>query len=150
MSKHKTPVGGWLVAAMFTGMLAVSAVPAFAQLSAERRGLWMATSASESILAGRGFGRLTLVNGTLAYDSRNFEWRLALSDIKRISASKQLSDAIEIETVTGQVYFVGILDSQLTRMSPGKAVQAMQHAVRTTAAQAPARSAMVSAGGGSQ
>lgn len=109
----------------------------------------MATSADQASLAGTGFGRLALLDGMLAYDSPGFQWRVALSDIKHVGTSKTVPNALEIESNSGQLYFVGILNSQLTMASPGKAVQMIQRAARTTVAvAAPTPTAAVSGGGG--
>ena len=62
--------------------------------------------------------------------------RLELADVKRVSRSKQVPDALEVESVTGQVYYVGILDGRLTLTSPGKAAQFIQRAVQTALAAA--------------
>ena len=75
--------------------------------------------------------------------------RLELADVKRVSHSKQVTDALEVESVTGQVYYVGILDGRLTLTSPGKAAQFIQRAVQTAPApSAPARTLVAAAGGG--
>lgn len=152
MSRNLNPFAGWAIKLAFTVMLAVAGLPslAHAQSTTPFRGSWMATSATESMLSGRGFGRLTLVEGVLAYQSPGFEWHLELAEIVRIGTSRQVPNALEIESVTGQVYFVGILDGQLTMTSPGKAVRAIERAVRTAPSPAPAPSrATATAAGGS-
>ena len=97
-------------------------------------GLWMATSSNQASLAGNDFGRLAMANGMLSFEATKFEWRLALADVKRIAPSKLVSNTLEVESVTGQVYFVAILDGQLTMTSPGKAAQLIQRAVKTAPA----------------
>lgn len=139
----------WLIKVAVVALLAVPGV-AQAQSADTSRGLWLANSSSEASLAGRDFGRLSMANGVLAFQSSNYGWRVALSDIKRISSSKMLSNALEVETVTGQVYYVGIVDLQLIPTSPGKAVNMIQRAVKTAPAAAPTRTTLVAAGGGSQ
>ena len=52
--------------------------------------------------------------------------------------------------MTGQVYYVGILNGQLVMSSPGKAVHTIQRAVRVAPAPMQAKPAMVAAGGGQQ
>jgi len=140
----------WLIKVTVAGLLGVATMPAVAQAQnqAPLRGLWMAASSNQASLSGSSWGRLSLVEGVLAFQSSNFEWHLALSEIKDIAASKTLSNALEVESVTGQVYFVGILDGQMTMTSPGKAVQIIQRAVRSAPAVVPARSALAAAGGG--
>ena len=108
----------------------------------------MAASSNQASLSGSPWRRLSLVDGVLAFQSSNFEWHLSLSEIKDIAASKTLSNALEVESVTGHFYFVGILDGQLTMTSPGKAVQIIQRAVRSAPAVVPARPALAAAGGG--
>lgn len=142
---NQNPLTNWALKMVFAGVLAVC-VPQWAV--AQARPIWMATSATEASLAGTGHGRLAVINGELAYDSNVFSWRIALSEIKRIAASKQVSNALEVESFAGQRYFVGILDSQLTMTSPGKAVRMLQQAVRSAPAQQPVRTAMVAGGGG--
>lgn len=141
----------WLIKVTVAGLLVVAAIPAIAQAQnqAPPRGVWLAASSNQASLSGNTWGRLTMVEGVLAFESSNFEWRLALSEIKRVAASKELSNALEVESVTGQVYFVGILDSRITMTAPSKAVQAIKRAVRV-APTVPARPTMVAAGGGSQ
>jgi len=143
----KNNLFGWLTKLVVAGLLTLSAASvATAQTADPSRGLWLAISANEASLAGRGFGRLTMVDGVLAYRSTNFEWRLKLAEIKRVGASKALDNALEVESTSGEIYFVGILDGQLTLMSPGKAAQIIQRAVKTAPAPAAARVTMVAGG----
>ena len=137
----------WLIK---VAVVALLAVPGMAQAQDASRGLWMATSSNQASLAGNDFGRLSMANGMLSFQSANYEWRLALADVKRVSPSKQVSDALEVESVTGQVFYIGILNGQLTLTSPGKAAQVIQRAVRTAPAPAPTRTLVAAAGGGSQ
>lgn len=140
---------GWLLTTLAFAILA-TAVPAVSQAqSAGVRGLWMATSADEAMLSGRGFGRLAIDDDMLVYHSSSFTWRLPLTEITRVASSKQVLNALEVESMSGQIYFVAILNGQLTSRAPGKAVRAIQRAVRTAAVAAPpaARTALVAAGG---
>jgi len=138
----------WLIKVTVAGLVVVATMPAVAQAQnqAPLRGLWMAASSNQASLSGNTWGRLRLVDGVLAFQSSNFEWQLALSEIKHIAVSKNLSNALEVESVTGQVFFVGILDGQMTMTSPGKAVQMIQRAVRTAPASSPVRATMVAGG----
>lgn len=138
----------WLVRAMIAGVLA-AAMPSAAQAQSPdpSRGLWLASSANEAALSG-DMGRLTMADGELAFQSNSYKWRLSLSEIKRVASSKNLSNALEVESASGQLFYVGILDAKLLRMSPGKAVQAIQRAVRVAPAPAQARPALVAAAGG--
>lgn len=147
---NKNLLTEWALKVVMASVLAIGAPQlAHAQATDVARPVWMATSANQASLAGTGHGRLTIINGELAYDSPAFSWRLSLSDIKRISASKVVSNALEIEGFGGQRHFVGILDGQLNLASPGKAVQMIQRAVRVAPAPQPARTAIAAAAGGS-
>ena len=147
MSKN-TSFSRTLLQALAIAILAIGFAPALSQAqTVPPRDLWMAASATGSALWGRDFGRLVVEDGVLAFDSAAFDWRLPLSEIKRIGASKRADKAIEIESVSGQVYFVAILNGQLVASSPAKAIQAIQRAVKTAPA-APARSAAAAAAAG--
>ena len=138
----------WILKVAFVALLTV---PGVAQAQNASRGLWMATSSNEASLAGNDFGRLSMADGMLSFQSTKSEWRLALADVRRVSTSKQVSDALEVESVTGQVFYVGILNGQLSLTSPGKAAQMIQRAVKTAPAAAiPVRATLAAAGSGSQ
>lgn len=138
----------WLIK---VAVVALLTVPGVAQAQNASSGLWMATSSNQASLAGNDFGRLVMGNGMLSFEATKFEWRLALADVKRIAPSKLVSNTLEVESVTGKVYFVAILDGQLTMTSPGKAAQMIQRAVKTApAAATPVRATLAAAGGGSQ
>lgn len=140
----------WIVKAAVAVVLVVMPLVAQAQSSSSSRGVWMAASADEASLTGRGFGRLTIADGMLAFQSANYKWRLELSEVARISTSPVLANALEIESRAGQVYYVAILDAQLTPTAPGKAAQAIERAVATAPAPAvPARTTAIVAAGGS-
>lgn len=150
MSKQND-VNGWLLKVLAVAILAVAASPAVSLAqSSGARWTWMAASPNEASVGSRDLGRLILANDMLAFQSTKSEWRLALSEVKRISTSKTLANALEIESLTGQVYNVGILDGQLTVTSPGKALQTIQRAVRIAPAPAalPTRATLATAAGG--
>lgn len=138
---------GWLLKVLAVAIL-LTAAPSvsLAQIN-PARGLWMATSTTESTLSGRGFGRLAVVDDALAYQSPGFDWRLPLSDIKRVAVSKQVPNALEVESVSGKVYYVGILDSKLMMAAPGKALQMIQRAVQTAPEPAPVLATLAAAAG---
>lgn len=137
----------WIVKAAVAVVLVVMPLVAQAQSSSSSRGVWMAASADEASLAGRGFGRLSVADGTLTFHSTTYDWSLELSQVKRISTSLVLANALEIESRAGQVYYVAILDAQLTPTAPGKAAQAIERAVNTAPAPAvPAHTAAVAGG----
>lgn len=150
MSQKSSNVSWWLIKTVLAGILAATAAPSLAQAQATdpSRGTWMASSSNEATLAGRGWGRLTVADGELAFHSPNYEWHLALPDIKRIGTSKDLSNALEVESASGQVYYVAILDGRLMMTSPGKAMQTIQRAVRVAPAPTSARPAITAGGDG--
>lgn len=125
-----------------------SSVTAQAQSRDTSRAFWMAASSNQAVLAGNTWGRLSLLDGVLTFQSSNYNWRLALSEIKRIESSKEASHAFEIESASGQLYYVGILDNTMTMASPGKAVQLIQRAVREAPAPAGQPTMVASGGGG--
>lgn len=124
---------GRLLSALLIAVLAVAGIPSLSQASGTQRDIWIATSATEAPLTGRGFGRLEIEGVELVYYSENFEWRLPLAQLKRVAESKQVANAIEIESNDGKVYLVAILTGQLVPGSPTKALQAIQRAVRAVA-----------------
>jgi hypothetical protein len=130
-----------LLTVMVLAILTVATTPSPspAQTAPAPRDLWMATSATESTLWGRDFGRLSIADGVLTFDSTSFDWRLPLSEIKRVGESKRAEKALEIESISGQVYFVAILNGQLVPGSPVKALQAIQRALKTASAVPGAR-----------
>lgn len=129
-------------------LLAAASTTAQAQ-SRDTRASWMAASSNQGVLAGNTWGRLTLIDGVLTFQSSNYSWRIALSEITRIQSSKEAARAFEVETVTGQRYYVGILDRTMTMASPGKAIQMLQRAVRETPPTISRPTMVAAAGGGS-
>ena len=79
---------------------------------------------------GRSWGRLGLQDGVLRFDSSDYAWRVALSDLKRVEQSKAAPRALEIETFAGTTHFVAILDARLLADSPRKAIQLIQRTMR--------------------
>lgn len=147
MSKNNRP--NLVKVAVAVVLLAMPFV-AQAQSSTSPRGVWMAASADEASLTGRGFGRLTIADGLLAFQSADYEWHLELWEVKRVSGSKLLANTLEIESVEGQVHYVAILDAQLTPTAPGKAARTIERAVSTAPAVSPARATLATASGGSR
>lgn len=94
------------------------------------RGFWMAASGAEPVFTGRSRGRLILEDGQLTFRSADYEWRLTLSEIKRVDESKVASKVFEVESFSGAIYFVAILDAKMLTDSPRKAVQTIQGGVR--------------------
>lgn len=137
----------WLVKIAVAFVLVAMPPVAQAQSSAPVRGVWMAASADEASLTGRGFGRLTIADGLLAFQSADYEWHLELWEVKRVSPSQALANTLEIESVAGQVHYVAILDAQLTPTAPGKAVRTIERAVSRAPAPVPARNTAVAGGG---
>ena len=145
-----TNIARWLVKAVLAGVLALTAMPSLAQAQGAEgaRTSWMAASSNIASLTGHTWGRLTMTEGALAFRSANYEWSLPLTEIKRISSSKDLASAFEIESVTGERYYVGILDGQMMMSSPGRAMQMIQRAARVAPAPVASRPTMVAGGGG--
>lgn len=128
-------------------LMAAASATAQAQTRSTRAS-WMAASSNEAVLTGNTWGRLTLTDDILTFQSSNYSWRIALPEITRIQSSREAARAFVVETVTGQRYYVGILDGTMTMASPGKTIQMLRRAVR----EAPptiSRPTMVAAGGGS-
>lgn len=115
---------------VLAGVLTFLAVVGSASVvHADTRG-WMAASSPESTLTGRSWGRLTLEDDELRFDSPNYKWRVALSQIKRVEASKASPRAFEIETTDGTIHFAAILDAVMMKDSPRKAIYAIQRGMR--------------------
>lgn len=93
-------------------------------------GFWMAASSSESSLTGRSWGGLTLEEGELRFESPVYNWRVALSEIKRVEASKASARAFEIETMSGAIHFAAILNATMVKDSPRKAIEVIQRGMR--------------------
>lgn len=149
MNNMMSSQSAWSIRIALVALLATASVPSIA--GAEQNGdratkTWMAASNTEPSFAPGAWGRLSLVDGELRFQSTNYDWSLALSDIKRLSVSRIADRAFEVETYTGDVYFVAVLDGQMLTDSPRKAVGALQRAVR----EAPATSRQTLVAGGSK
>ncbi len=107
------------------GVLAVVATPTLAAAEGDRVvAVWMASDLSSGI-GGESWGRLVLRDGMVSFRSVDGRqgWDLLLADTNRVQQSKTHSKAVEIESVTGQVYVVSILDSQMLVDSPRRAMR---------------------------
>lgn len=114
-------------------LLAVVTLPSIARANDPAPISWMAASSSEPSFTGRSWGRLTVQDGELRFHSNNYDWRVALSDIKRIDQSKAAPRALEVETFAGATHFITILDSKMLADSPRKAIQMIQRSMREAA-----------------
>ena len=113
------------------GVLALLAVVGSASVvHADTRLGWMAASSSEPSLTARSWGRLSMQDGELRFHSNNYDWRVALSDIKRVDQSKAAPRALEVETFAGATHFIAILDAKMVADSPSKAIQMIQRSMR--------------------
>jgi len=92
--------------------------------------VWMAASSSEPSLTGRSWGRLTVQDGELRFHSNDYDWRVALSDIKRVDQSNAAPRALEVETFAAATHFIAILDAKMMADSPRKAIQMIQRSMR--------------------
>lgn len=66
----------------------------------------------------------------MRFHSNDYEWRVALSDIKRVDQSKAAPRALEVRTFAGTTHFVAILDATMVAHSPRKAIQMIQRSMR--------------------
>jgi hypothetical protein len=124
-------------AAVFMGFLLAS-VPSLARAAGEpapSKAVWMAAVDQQATQSGHAFGKLSLEGGLLSFRSLNGNkgWQLAIADTKRIEASKQLDKAFEIESVSGEVFYVVILDTTLVTDSPRQALQVLSRAMKASA-----------------
>lgn len=97
-------------------------------------GWWMAASGPQPSVSGTNWGRLILKDGVLTFHAATTEWKIDVTDIKRISMSEASDRLFEVESFTGETYYVAILDANMLVDSPRKAVQVIQRAMRATAA----------------
>jgi hypothetical protein len=143
-----TPISRWLVKAVLAGVMALVAMPSPAQAQGAEsvRSVWMAASSNDASLTGPTWGRLTMTAGYLIFQSSNYEWSMPLAEVKRISSSNDR--AFAIESVTGERYYVGILNTQMTFTSARWALQMIRRAVRDAPSSAASRPTMVAGGGG--
>lgn len=145
---NATNFARWIFKMTLTLVLATAATSAtaHAQSGEAARAFWMAASSNEAVLTGNTWGRLGLLDGVLTFQSSNYSWSVALSEITRVESSKETPRAFVIESASGGHFYVGILDGTMTLTSPGKAIQKIQRAVREAPA-AASRAAMAAAGG---
>jgi hypothetical protein len=97
-------------------------------------GLWMAASGPEPSISGTNWGRLILKDGVLTFHASNNEWQLAVSDIKHVAISDVSDQIFEVESYSGERYYVAILGPNLLVDSPRRALQVIQRARRVTTA----------------
>lgn len=147
MGKMMNSQSAWSMRMALVALLATASVPSIA--AAEQNGdrvmkTWMAASNTAPSFALGAWGRLSLMEGDLRFESADYEWSLSLSDIKRLDVSRIADGAFEVETYTGGVFFVSVLNAQMQTDSPGKAVGMLQRAVR----EAPATSRQTLVAGG--
>ncbi|MEO8682913.1 MAG: hypothetical protein ABI665_27950 [Vicinamibacterales bacterium] len=102
----------------------------------QTRSVWMAAVDQRATQSGHAFGKLSLEDGVLSFRSLNGlrGWQLAIADTKRIAASKRLHKTFEIESVSGEVFYVVILNTSLVTDSPKQALQVLGRAMKASAA----------------
>lgn len=115
-----------LAAALFTMQSTVAA----ARGDEATRGVWMASSATPTAAAST-WGRLKLTDGLLAFNASANEWQLAVTEIKKASIDQ--SNRLVVEAVTGDVYYVTILDARMSADSPAQAFKIIQRALKAPA-----------------
>jgi len=102
--------------------------------------VWLAADAGHST-AGPAWGRLVIKDGMLTFHGSLADWTTPLSEIARVSRVKGSDHRIEIETMSGDVLRISILDAAMLPVSPKKAMQLIQRATREGA---PVRRTMAS------
>lgn len=126
--------------ALFLAASQFITLPAAAAPTEDYRNAWMAASGTAPE-PSTNWGRLTLRDGVLRFESASIEWQLALSDIKRASISEKSDRVIALESAAGENYYVTIYGQQLTVESPRRALQLIQKALRAPAARHELRTA---------
>jgi hypothetical protein len=119
--------------ALFVAATQLITAPAVIAAPDEYRSAWMAASGTEPGFSAN-WGRLTLREGVLSFESTNTEWQLPLADIKRAAISEQSNQVIVLEGTTGEKYYVSIHGPQMTVESPRKALHVIRKALRAPAA----------------
>lgn len=121
--------GNWWVGVAMAALVVTMLSPSTARAQSSDT-FWMAASDPAAKLGGDSWGRLMLKGGQLKFNSLRYDWQLALSDIKRVDISTRADEAFEIESATGEVFYVSILDAKLTTQSPRKARETIRKAVK--------------------
>ena len=91
--------------------------------------VWLAADAGHST-AGSAWGRLVVKDGMLTFHGSLADWTTPLSEIKRMSRAKGSDHRFEIETMSGDMLRISILDAHMLPVSPKKAMQLIQRATR--------------------
>jgi hypothetical protein len=127
------------------GTIAVTAVLGWADtVSADDKPtprVWLAADAGHST-AGSPWGRLVTKDGMLTFHGSLADWATPLSEIKRMSKVKGSAHRFEIETMSGDMLRISILDAHMVPVSPKKAMQLIQRATRESA---PAQRTLIAA-----
>lgn len=127
------------VQTLMVALLALVAAPSVARADGERKtAVWLAADLKDGAPTGESWGRLSLRNGLLSFRSMNGlkGWDVDLADAQAIQTSKSGAKGLVIETRSGQVYAVAILDSQMLVDSPRKALQLISSARLTAPSEA--------------
>lgn len=120
-----------IAAALLAVALLVSPPAAAAQGDRAQTGIWMAGLDSKGA-AGNDWGRLVLQDGVLGFTSSKTGWQLDVSTIKR--AAIEPADRLVVESVSGETYYVTILDARMEADSPRAALKLIQRALHASAA----------------
>jgi hypothetical protein len=122
-------------------LTAVLALPGDARADDTPSQVWMAINADQSGGGSAAWGRLSVRNGMLTFHGTQADWKTPLAKIRRITPIKG-SHVFAIETMSGDVLRLAILNQQLLAVSPKKTMQVLQRAVREAP---PAQPPVVSA-----
>lgn len=119
------------VVVMTAALLAIALVPQPAEAAAQDapRGIWLASLGARG---GVDWGRLVLEDGVLTFASPKTEWRIEMPAIKR--AAVEPVDRLVVETVTGEIYYLTILDARMQADSPRPALKIIQRALQASTA----------------
>lgn len=110
--------------------------------------VWMAINADHSSAGASAWGRLSVMNGTLTFHGSRGDWTTPLANVRRITPIKDSQHAFAIETMSGDVLRLSILDQRMLAVSPKKTIQMLQRAVREApAARQPVLSASAAPNG---
>ena len=111
-------------------LAALLGLPGNAAADDTRPQVWMAVNADQASNGSSAWGRLTVMNGMLTFHGSRAEWKTPLANITRIMPVKDSPHAFAIETVSGDVLRVSILDQRMLAVPSKKTIQVLQRAVR--------------------
>ena len=136
----------WIIrVALTVQLVGVLAVPAALAAAESPRAIWMAewiNATAERLVGhsaqrdGRTIGVLKLREGRLSFAevSGQAEWSIDVASVKRVSNTPSTSlragsRTMTIESSTGEIYVMSIMDSNLTQGSPKKVIATIDRAL---------------------